>query len=408
MKHIRILILLAAITGAFSSISAQFSESGKEKANPFSFEAAYLGDLVSNVQGGLKTGSAYMGLVDVGLAFDTEKAGIWRGGEFFIHAQNTHGGLASGELIGDIQILSNIENGNYTYLYELWYKQCFANFSVLAGVNDLNAEFAVSEYGGLFLNSAFGIHSSIALNVPVSIFPKTSLGITFTYQPVENLTVRGAVYDGDPGSLDSDPHNLNWGLSKEEGLFFIGEAQYDLYRGENKNTIQKEGILLGSYKFGTYFHSGTFENLPAGYSRKGNYGFYMLGDQVIIPRSAHSNKSLSAFFQMGWCPGTRNPNNLYLGTGINVRGLLFDRYQDIVGIGFAFAQQTTEVPGITIESIPGMVPVTGAETAVEMTYKIQIIDRIAIQPGLHYIINPGALAGLENAIVPTVRLEVGI
>ena len=408
MKNLSTLILITALAAVLSNVSAQSAPMSQVRENPFAFEASYLGDFVSNIKGGIKTGSVYLGLVDLGLGFDTEKAGLWNGGEIFIHAQNTHGGLASGNLIGDIQVPSNIENGNFTYLYELWYKQSFGKFSILAGVNDLNAEFAASEYGGLFLNSAFGIHSSIALNVPVSIFPKTSLGMTFTYEHSAAITLRMAVYDGDPGSLDDDPHNFNWSISKEEGLFSIGELQYDLKRKENKNTIQKEGILIGTYKVGAYFHSGTFENSPVGISRKGNYGLYLIADQVIIPRSSYSNRSLSAFTQMGWSPADRNANNFYLGTGINVHGLLFGRYHDILGVGIAHAKITTEIPGFNSEMIPGMVSIITAETALEISYKVQIIDQIAIQPGLHYIINPGAVEGLDNAIVPTIRLEVGI
>lgn len=406
MKNFNSLILVTAISAIFSNVSAQLPES-QVKESPFTVEVTYLGDLVSNIKGGIQTGTAYMGLVDVGLNFETEKAGLWEGGEIFIHAQNTHGGYASGDLIGDLQVLSNIENGNFTYLYELWYKQSFGKLSVLAGINDLNAEFAGSEYGGLFLNSSFGIHASIALNVPVSIFPKTSLGLVFNYELSEVLVLRAAIYDGDPGSLEDDPHNLDWTINREDGFFMIGEVQYNLRRKENKNTIQKEEMIIGTYKIGSYYHSGSFENNLDGSIKGSNYGLYLLGDQVLIPRTAYSNKILAAFIQLGWCPTDRNLNNFYLGTGVNIRGLMFNRFQDILGVGIARANISRDLTGGDPDIIPGLLPMLNFETAVEFSYKVQVNDHLAIQPGLHYIINPGADMALDNALVPTIRVEVG-
>ncbi len=408
MKKLCSLILVTTISACLVNVSAQVKQMDQARENPFAFEASYLGDLVSNIKGGMQTGTVYMGLVDVGLNFETEKAGFWKGGEIFLHAQNTHGGYASGDLTGDLQVLSNIENGNFTYLYELWYKQSFGKLSVLAGVHDLNADFIASEYGGLFLNSAFGIHSSIALNVPVSIFPKPTLGLVLNYESSEVLAMRFAMYDGDPGSLDDDPHNLNWTINREDGVFMIGEVEYNLLREENKNTIQREGTLIGTYKIGAYYHSGSFENNLDGSPEQGNYGLYMLADQVIIPRSAYSNKCLAAFLQMGWCPADRNHNNVYLGAGLNLRGMMFGRYQDILGVGIARANILSDLSGANVDVMPNMILQLNFETALEFTYKIQIIDNLAIQPGLHYIINPGANKAFDNAIVPTIRLEAGI
>ena len=408
MKNPIMLVIHLTILAVMNNLTAQVPDEEKVKVNPFGFEATYTGDLVTNVKGGIQPGSVYMGLVDVGIGFNTDKAGWWQGGDIFFHAQNTHGGLASEQLVGDLQVLSNIECGNYTYLFELWYRQSFGKFSLLFGVNDFNAVFASSEYGGMFLNSAFGIHSSIALNIPVSIFPKTALGFIMNYDASDALSLRAAIYDGDPGSLEDDPHNLDWTVSKDEGYLLIGEMEYRLQRKENWNTIRKEGILLGTYKLGAYYHSGSFENTLEGSVSKGNYGFYMLADQVIIPRSIYVNKSVSTFVQLGWCPSVKNINRVYLGTGFNLRGLLFGRHQDILGIGIAHAKMNNEAFMIEPEIIPGINPLLRFETAIEISYKAQLTDNIAIQPDLHYIINPGANEAFENAFVPSLRLEIGI
>ena len=40
--------------------------------------ATYKGDFVSNFRGGISTGSTYLGLADLFLRFNTQKAGLWK------------------------------------------------------------------------------------------------------------------------------------------------------------------------------------------------------------------------------------------------------------------------------------------------------------------------------------------
>ena len=80
--------------------------------SPFSYEASYTGDLVSNFKGGIKTGTAYLGLANLKAGFDTEKARWWKGGQLFVNVGNTHGGEPSATLVGDFQGISNIEAGS--------------------------------------------------------------------------------------------------------------------------------------------------------------------------------------------------------------------------------------------------------------------------------------------------------
>ena len=56
-----LLVLSLAILSSFTtSLFAQ--EAAKEKEEAFSFEASYVGDLINNLSGGIKTGSSYLGM----------------------------------------------------------------------------------------------------------------------------------------------------------------------------------------------------------------------------------------------------------------------------------------------------------------------------------------------------------
>jgi porin len=116
------------------------------EVHTFDWQLSYVCDAGRNFAGGIKTGNAFMGLISAGATIHTDK--LWSGGSLNFQVMNTHGHNLSENYVGDMQVISNIENGDYTFLENLFYRQDFSKISVLAGLQDLNAEFCVSEYGG--------------------------------------------------------------------------------------------------------------------------------------------------------------------------------------------------------------------------------------------------------------------
>src|ERR1035437_3452005 len=92
----------------------------RNKGDFLEFGFSYIGDNLNNLSGGVKTGSCYLGMASIKISFDTEKAGLWKGGHFCINAANTHGSSPSDALVGDFQVVSNIQAGNHTFIQELW------------------------------------------------------------------------------------------------------------------------------------------------------------------------------------------------------------------------------------------------------------------------------------------------
>ncbi|MCA1741541.1 MAG: hypothetical protein LC630_03530, partial [Bacteroidales bacterium] len=87
--------------------------------------AAWTGDFVTNMSGGLKRGSSYLGMATITMQLNTEAARLWKNGSFYLKAANTHGAMPSSELFGDTQVSSNIEAGNHTFIMEFWIRQRF-------------------------------------------------------------------------------------------------------------------------------------------------------------------------------------------------------------------------------------------------------------------------------------------
>jgi len=372
---IKFTTVMIGITLSMNARNTFSQEMENSKVSPFKFNASYVGDVVSNFSGGIKKGTTYLGLANLKAGFDTETASWWKGGRLFVNIGNTHGGEPSSTLVGDFQGVSNIEAGNLSFLYELWYKQKLGRFDITLGLQDLNADFAVNDDGAMFTNSSFGIHSSIADNVAPPIFPLTALGANIRWNISDTFLWEAAVFDGTPDDFETNPYNTEWKLSKNQGYLAVMELQV------------KKSLLsgkTGNYKVGVYYHQ---HNDTIALEQK-NGGLYFVGDQQISDK-------LYIFSQIGLCPKKMNKNNRYISLGLNCKGLIETRKNDQFGIAIAYA-------GIHDSKV-------GSETAIEMTYKFELTKNIYMRPDIQYIINPaGTDVKLQNDLVGFIRFGVDL
>lgn len=361
------------------AVSLQADNDSTKQASPFLFTASYIGENVFNLSGGIKTGYNYLGFANLNLTFDTEKAGLWKHGVFFINAANTHGKTPSENLFGDLQIASNIEAGNHTYLQELWYRHRLEKVELTVGLQDMNAEFANTENGGLFLNSSFGIPPTFSLNLHAPIFPLTSLGITAKWQISDRFIWLNGVYDGTPTDFGKNPYNINWQFKKGDGILGVSEMQY---LSQNKQRP-------GTYKLGIFAHNHiierTFSNLPDSLDTN-TWGLYGIIDQQIWQLN---NKKINGFLQIGYSPSEVSANDFYLGAGMNFTGFLCKAHDDELGIAIAHAH---------------LAHANDSETAIEITWHKPLLRYFYLQPDIQYIIHPsGKNSGLKNVLAAFLR-----
>ncbi len=339
------------------------------------FGASYTGDVVSNFYGGIKRGTNYLGLATLNAALNTENAGWWKGGEAAVKLANTHGGEPSSSLTGDFQGVSNIEAGNLTWLYELWFRQRFRNLSVTAGLQDLNVNFANLGCAGYFINSSFGIHSSISDNVPSPIFPLTALGVEVLWHFSPKASFKTSIYDGTPDDFENNPFNINWNIRKDDGFLAVSEFEFspDLFSGK-----------CGNYKVGIYYHQHN-DTIDA---EQKNGGVYFAGSQQIT-------NYVTLFSQIGLSPKSVNSHNHFFSLGIKVDNFCKKRSDDRMGFAIAHA-------GIDSDRLR-------SETAFELMYHFCITENLYIRPDFQYIINPaGSGIKLKNALAGILRFGIEI
>ncbi|MGE0078005.1 MAG: carbohydrate porin [Bacteroidales bacterium] len=385
-RLIGITILLHSALAVLSqnSLEQNLNET-PDSSDALTYEAQYVGDICGNTKGGIKSGTGYLGMANLKIGFNTQNASLWKGGEFFLNGVATHGDSPSAKLIGDYQVASNIEAGNHIYLQELWFKQRLSAFELTLGLQDLNAEYICSENGGMFINSAFGVPSLISDNIPLPIFPLTTLGVSGKLNIRDRVVWQAAVFDGCATDFDYNSHNTHWKLTGHDGAFLVSELQL-------LNTNKQ---YAGTYKLGYYYHTGLSQKNDLGVFEKVfdyNYGFYAIADQTIYGNEA-SNRSISAFAQVAASPRSINNLYYYMGGGLNFNEMLKTRFSNSFGVAFAYSRFHNSIQT--------------NETVFEVYCKLQVTANIAIQPDLQYIINPmGSDQLLDNALVAFMRTSI--
>ena len=363
-----------------SLVSAQSSNKG------LIFEGVYTLDLASNLKGGLDQGSAYLGNIDLMFTFDTEKIGFWKNGRFFVYLLNNHGNSLS-DLIGDFQVVNNIEANSNSRLYEFWYEHHLENIKITIGQHNLNSIFAISESGLFFINSSFGIQPDISANVLSSIFPLAGLGAIISLKINSNLQFNNGIYDGDPGSETSNPNSLQWSLNKTDGAFFIHELVYEKKKDSSVNSI---------YKLGLWNHIQ--KQIFDGFVQYNSQGIYFIGEKKIF-QLEDDVKRVNFFTQVGFSLNQYNPVKSYWGGGFVYHGIFLNRENDAGGIAIAHSRFSDYYQSqFSMDKLQ-------SETAIEISYEFVFSNPFVLKPNVQYIINPGTNTSIPNALMALVRMS---
>lgn len=330
-----------------------------------------INDLVSNPIGGIGQGTGLQGNIDLAVQLQ-----LWKKGNFKYHALINYGNFLSSRM-GDIQIANNMEAPKGYKSYELWYEHQWENARLKIGQQEINNAFAKTESGLVFINSSFGIGPEFTVNTPVSTFPFTGLGVAWTQQFKGNITLRLGLFDGDPGLDVSIPWQERLKVNKVEGSYWIGEIQWEKW---------------GQHSMGTWHH-----RTQLGQNRLN--GYYVMGD-VPLMGSDDANPSWALFYQLGWTDKSAPVVSNYQGLGL-VRSGLFTESKDGMGVAYGRAGLSqTWKDQINASQF-------ASESVLEITYYYQPYNSFRIQPNWQYVINPAQQAGISNAMVFLLRIQLG-
>ncbi len=354
------------------------------------FAAVLTTDWVSNLHGGRRQRTGALHHLSLTATFDPEKSDWWKHGQFLLNGIGDYGANPSA-YIGDLQVTSSLETSDALRLFQAWYEHHFFDetLSLRFGIYDYDAEFYVLDYAALFVNSSFGTGPEVAQTGP-AIFPMSALAIRLKYQPTKHLYAMTTVYDGIPGD-SGKPRRTAIILREDDGIFYGLEV--GLTSATDEPAARHYKVALGGW-----YHDTEFDDFD-GRRRTHNKGMYVLGE-VALWREQDPGQGLGVFAQLGFADGDRNPTGVYVGAGVTYTGLFPKRDHDVAGIALAHARNSDALQ----HSLPAGSP--RAESAIELTYRAEVLPWLVVQPDLQFVINPGTNPALDDAVVFTVRLEV--
>lgn len=355
--------------------------------NELFFEGSLTVDNVSNLNGGIKRGNNTLGLLDVSTYYYVNN-GFLKNTSFHAHILKTAGGSPSENLIGDIQIASNIEGKAHNFIYELLISYKINNFDITVGMHDLNSEFIVSNYASNFINSSFGIFPTVSINFPTSIYPITTFGGLISFSR-HRFDIAGGVYNLNYEFIENESFETEDHFF-QKGFFTIGEFRYRWY-----NDVRK----IAEIKTGGFFKRGNHEDDEAKpdlcVSEK-NYGFYFLADYIIKDISA--NKTIASFIQIGHAPTRINFSSEYYGIGISLISQDEKYFPRHISLALAHVKLNDLVGDKFVNS-------GRHETTLEVTSDIQFFNYFVLQPDIQYIISPSG-GMYNNSLAAILRLIV--
>jgi porin len=358
--------------------------------NGLEIQALYRSDVFRNNAGGLSSGSGSINNLDLTLDVHGDAFLPWSGTRVFIHFLANNGGSIY-RLVGDAQMVSNIESPRVAKLYQAYIEHTIGDggVSLLFGLLDMNAEFYVTPSSGMFLNGSHGVGkelSQMGINGP-SVFPNTALAARVRIPVTGSVYSQLAVFDGVPGT-EEDPMATSFAWRWAHGCFAIAECGYSQ---ESSDAEAAQKIVVG----GWWYPRSEMNDVP-------NRGAYFLAERQVFHAGEDGTNGLTLFVRYGIADDAVNRFGSHLGVGGVFKGLIPGRDED--QLGFAVASAIHAAAYMSANDDKGILLSQG-EINLELTYRIAVTPWMIIQPDVQYVRSPDADLAIPDATVFGTRLE---
>ena len=226
------------------------------------------------------------------------------------------------------------------------------------------------------------------VNNPTIPFPQPGLGAQVHFQATDWWYLSGGVADADAQA----------GSTGFESTFTGPADFFSIYEtGITPHFASPNGDLQGAYRAGFWYDPRAKERLDGDGVKRDDLGLYASFDQAIwrVSESKDDQRGLGVFGRYGLADGEVNNTRQFWSTGLQYRGLLPGRTDDVTG--FAVAQRLLS---------PEADFTATNETVLEWYHNIQLTPWMHISPDVQYVFHPGGNAAVQNAVVIGVRVQM--
>lgn len=274
-------------------------------------------------------------------------------------------------ILADWQGFSNIEADNmFAAIAVLGYMHTWQNAHLFVGVRNVNEDFFTSDVTSLFTNSSCGIFPTIAASYPIANYPFSGLTLYFdvTRGPwtFKNSLYNGTGYNGWKGN--DNPFLVR---PKRDGVFNISQLEYSAHDARyfaGLTVHTRQHLTCGQEGFVTTDGASASEN----------------DDEELAPTEKTTNKTTFAWWLYGeqpvWTAGDRSVVCMAQYSENTSRKNECYRYAEV---GCAYRDSLNEC-GLSGQYARFQ---EGNEWSMELTWRRQLSETVAVQPSFQYVNN---------------------
>ncbi|UCE98690.1 MAG: carbohydrate porin [Planctomycetota bacterium] len=357
-----------------------------------------------NVRGGISThrrAGRFSGSYDLELSANLEKLLGIKGASLFMLTEGVwskSAGIDEPSVGSVFGVNGDARNRRSMDISELWYEQTFANETIHLRIGKIDltggfehhncpVSFDCSNYANdettQFLNGAL-------INNPTIPFPDYGLSVAVHYKPTGPWYATAALSDA---QADIRETGFRTTFHDEDYLLYIFET------GITPELNAANGPLQGAYRAGLWYDPQPKANSDRTKNYRDDIGFYLTCDQMLIKENPEQQdqQGLGAFFRYGYANSKKNDIVDFWSVGFQYQGLLEDRDDDILGVGFAQGIFSNKASKTYTDDY---------ESALELYYCAAVTHRLNVSPSIQYIANPGGDKTIRNAVVLAVRAQM--
>src|SRR5258707_4600082 len=296
---------------------------------------------LGNPSGGKEQGFTTANNVGLDLNFDLEKLCGLEGGSFLLSMSYRFGGSLSANYIHNVFTVQQVFGGETFHLINLAYLQKLLDDRVELRIGRIGAgdDFLGSPYNYVFVQNGFdGNPVGIFFNSPgMTAYPNDTWGALVKVRPTARTYIMGGVYNGDPSIRDNSNHGVDF--SMDGPLFAIAEIAYQ------PNSLPGDRGLLGNYKAGFWYDNSRFTDFNTSEFERGNWGFYILFDQVIVrfgEQESHRGFGIAGSFLVSPDQSGSQMSNFFT-AALVTRGIFPSRPFDVAGFVIVFGHFSNDL-----------------------------------------------------------------
>jgi len=389
----------------------------------WAWDAALKVDTLHN-HGGMAPGNRSMSNLDLRLKADLAKIAGWEGATAYLHVLDDRGAGINARQTGSLMGVSNIEVPVPTArVFHAWLQQNFLDdqFSLLAGLYPIDAEFFAMESASLLLHPAFGTPADLALTHSPSIFNNSAFGLRGKWLSADrSFYAMGALLDGIPND-PAHPKRTAVRFAKGDGAFVIAElgwmpdepgnllepsepvgglptpalVSHAKYSGVSKYAI-------GLWRYGNRVPDQLDVDANSEPLQRRSQGAYLLAERTLLSLG-EAGRDLAGFARYSLSDGDSTSIDRMWNLGLRVRGPLASRLNDALSIGWTHSRLASKWR--TVQATAGT-DTAAREEALEITWRVLLAPWLALQPDLQSIRHPGGGNNTPRATVLGLRVEM--